>query len=567
MAAGVLLIVLILGTATISTLWLRDLALHDAETRMSQLTVMVAEQVERALESVDGVMQVTVDRIAQADLGDLEARASIHTYLNQQAFNLPQARNFIVYDQNGDRVVDSQSATPQPQNSSEGEHYRYYHEHPEARVHLSVPTRSRQTGDWYFSLSRRLVTSNGSFAGLAVASVDYSYFTDVFKSAMLDDSASISFVRRDGIRLFRYPVVESAFGDSFTNTELFKRHLSGAKAGVIRVVSRLSGKEQLSSFRPLKNFPVFIIVSDQVDDILSPWQVQAWVIAAVSAVVLAVFCVIGATLIRQARRGDSLLAEAQDARHSAELATKAAERASRAKSEFLAGVSHDLRTPLNSIIGFSEVLLASPSGSLSEQQREYTQYINTAGTHLLSLINTLLDLAKIEANRLTIVDDKFALHGVINECMRLVSTQAEAGRVTLVPYDTRRFGLRADPVRLRQIIFNLLSNAIKFTPPGGKVEIRSDLAEDGSLTIAVSDTGIGMSEQDIATAMQPYGQVENKLIRQHEGTGLGLPLVHALTELHGGSVKISSIPGKGTTVSVNLRGDRVLLIDGETRAA
>lgn len=567
MAAGVLLVALIIATAVSSIIWLRDRTLNDAETRLSQLTVVIAEHVERALESVDGVVQVTVDRIAQADLSDPEARATIHTYLNQQAFNLPQSRNFLVIDQEGDRIVDSQSATPLPQNSSKGEHYLYYQDHPDTRVHLSAPTRSRQTGEWYFSLSRPLAAPEESFSGLAIASIDFKYFMDVFKSAMLGDSTSISFARLDGMRLFRYPVIEAAFGDTFANTEIFKLHLPHANAGVFRGDTRLAGEERMLSFRTLKEFPVFIIVGDSVNKILAPWRVQAWIIAVCATVALIVLGVIGTILVRLARRRDALLVEAQESRHAAELATKAAERASRAKSEFLAGVSHDLRTPLNSIIGFSEVLLGGQGGSLSEQQREYTQYINTAGTHLLSLINNLLDLAKIEANHLTILDDKFALHGVINECMRLVSTQADAGRITLVPYDTRRFGLRADPVRLRQIIFNLLSNAIKFTLPGGTVEVRSNLTEDGSLNISVIDTGIGMSEKEIAVAMQPYGQVENKLTRQHEGTGLGLPLVHALVELHGGRVVISSISGKGTTVSVVLPGDRILLIDDETRAA
>lgn len=567
MAAGVLLVALIIATAVSSIIWLHDRTLNDAETRLSQLTVVIAEQVERALESVDGVMQVTVDRVAKADIHDPEARDAIHTYLKQQTINLPQLRNVLVIDREGNRIVDSQSATPLPQNSSGGEHYLYYRDHPDARIHLSAPTRSRQTGEWYFSLSRPLAAPGESFAGLAIAPIDFNYFTDVFKSAMLGDSASISFARLDGIRLFRYPFIEAAFGDSFVDTEIYKLHLPHAEAGVIRGDTRLTGEERMLSFRTLKDFPVFIIVADSVNKILAPWRVQAWAIGAIGTVVILVLCVVGAVLMRLARRDDALLAESQEARHAAELASKAAESASRTKSEFLASVSHDLRTPLNSIIGFTEVLLAGQGGSLSEQQREYTQYINTAGTHLLSLINNLLDLAKIEANHLTILDDKFALHGVIGECMRLVSTQAEAGQVTLVPYDMRRFGLRADPVRLRQIIFNLLSNAIKFTPPGGTVEIRSLLVQDGSLTISVCDTGIGMSEAEIAIAMKPYGQVENKLTRKHDGTGLGLPLVHALTELHGGSVTITSTPGNGTTVSITLRGDRVLLLDDETRAA
>jgi signal transduction histidine kinase len=304
-----------------------------------------------------------------------------------------------------------------------------------------------------------------------------------------------------------------------------------------------------------------------MDTILEPWRRFAVVLAGIGLIAITILAGISAVLVRLARREEVLLADAEQARAEAELASKAAERASRAKSEFLAGVSHDLRTPLNSIIGFSEVLIGGISGSLSDRQREYIQYISTAGTHLLSLINNLLDLAKIEANRLTILDDNFSLYRVINECMRLVGAQAGAGRVVLFPYDERDIGLRADPVRIRQIIFNLLSNAIKFTPPGGSVAVRSTRAENGSLAISVSDTGIGMSGEEIATAMQPYGQVTNKYTRDHEGTGLGLPLVRTLAEMHGGRLEISSTPGKGTTVTVIVPASRVLSADSETQAA
>jgi signal transduction histidine kinase len=542
---------------------------REAQIRLSQLTVVISEQVERALESVDGVIYVTATRAAQADLSDAGDRARIHTYLNQQAFNLPQARSFLVLDPAGNRIVDSQYANPLPQNNSDGEGYRHFRDNPEdTGSYLSAPMKSRQTGEWYFGLSRRLDAPEGAFSGLVIASLDLSYFEGVFKSVALGKTSSISFTRTDGIHLFRYPVVESAFGRTFADGKIHKEYLPHTNSGVIREVTRLTGVERMLSFRTLKDYPVVIIVGTAMDEILAPWRLQASAIGGAGVVALLVFATVGLILLRFARREDALLAEAQEARDAAELATKVAERASRSKSEFLAGVSHDLRTPLNSIIGFSEVMLAGNAAeALSEKSREYVGFVHTAGQHLLSLINNLLDLAKIEANRMSVIDEQFSLHGVVGECLRLVDAQAKAGRVEVLPYAERELGLSADPVRMRQILFNLLSNAIKFTPAGGTVEVRSVLAEDGSLCLSVVDSGQGMSESEITTAMQPYGQVVNMQTRNKEGTGLGLPLVKALVELHGGRLDIKSTPGKGSVFTVVLPAERVILPEANSPAA
>lgn len=566
--AGVLLVALIVAIVVGGSTWLHDRTLRDAESSLDQLTLVVAEQVERSFESADGVLQSTLSRIADSNLADAETRDQIYAFLSQQSINLPQARSFLVLDEHGKRIIDSQNKIPPPLDFSMGDAFRYLRDHPShAGPYVSIPAKGRAAGDWYFSLSRPLKGADGRFGGMLTASIDIGYFTGFFKSVLISENSSISLTRPDGVHLLRYPIVEAAYGRSFADTAIYSDYLPRTAAGVIRDISPVTGTERMLSFRVLKRYPIVVTIGRSVDEVFAPWRLQVWAIGIAGMGAILGIVVFGVMLVRLARREEVLLAEAQEARSAAELATKAAERASRAKSDFLAGISHDLRTPLNSIIGFSEVMLDGLSGALTAKGKEYLGFIHTSGKHLLSLINDLLDIAKIEANRLTILDDKFALHGVVNECLSLVAAQADSRRVILAPYRNREFGLRADPVRLRQIIFNLLSNGIKFTPPGGTVTVRSARAADGSLKISVVDTGIGMSEKDIATALQPYGQVANQYTRQHEGTGLGLPLVHALTELHGGRIEISSAPGKGTTVSVFFPPDRVLPIDQEARVA
>src|SRR6185503_8500818 len=217
-----------------------------------------------------------------------------------------------------------------------------------------------------------------------------------------------------------------------------------------------------------------------------------------------------------------------------------AEAASRAKSEFLANMSHELRTPLNAIIGFAEIINKRTFGSASERYIEYAGDIYNSGTHLLGLINDILNLSKLEAGKLQLQEQDVDLEFAIAACMTLVEDQARQANITLsVVRDPEVLMVRADERRLRQILINLLSNAVKYTPEGGSVGVRT-FRRNGGLAIAVSDTGIGMAAENIPKALAPFDQIERKVRRKQEGTGLGLPLAKQLTELHGGTLKIES---------------------------
>jgi signal transduction histidine kinase len=232
------------------------------------------------------------------------------------------------------------------------------------------------------------------------------------------------------------------------------------------------------------------------------------------------------------------------------IAAEQADLANRAKSEFLANMSHELRTPLNGILGFSEALAAGHFGVLAPRQREYICDINASGHHLLKIISDVLDMAKLDAGRMTLSEEDIDLREVVESCIRLVRPRADAAGVVLAddtPAPVRR--LRADELRVRQIVLNLLSNAVKFTPRNGRVSVRVAERDDG-LAIAITDTGIGMNEAEIEIALQPFAQVENLLTRKYEGTGLGLPIVNSLVALHGGRLVIESAPGSGTTATV-----------------
>jgi len=228
------------------------------------------------------------------------------------------------------------------------------------------------------------------------------------------------------------------------------------------------------------------------------------------------------------------------------------ELANRHKSEFLSNMSHELRTPLNAIIGFSEVLLERMFGEMKEKQEDYLKDIHSSGQHLLSLINDILDLAKVEAGRLELNLATFDLPAAIDNALTLVRERAMRHSLALATKIDPQLGdLNADERKLKQILLNLLSNAVKFTPDGGMITVGARLLGD-MVEIAVSDTGIGIAPEDQAKVFEEFKQVGTDYKRKAEGTGLGLALTRKLVELHGGAMRLESEPGKGSTFAFTL---------------
>jgi signal transduction histidine kinase len=251
---------------------------------------------------------------------------------------------------------------------------------------------------------------------------------------------------------------------------------------------------------------------------------------------------------------NEILRQEIDDRRLAQRATKkakrAAEFANRAKSEFLANMSHELRTPLNHILGFTELVLDKNFGELNETQEEYLNDVHSSSEHLLSLINDILDLSKVEAGKLEYRPEEVQTRKVLTNSLIMVKEKAMKNDIkTSIELDGIPESIQADERNLKQILYNLLSNAVKFTPKGGSIDLVAKRASDNDIQIqnlrnssknyiqiSIKDSGIGLTREDIAKIFQPFEQVENSSSRRFQGTGLGLSLTKSLVELHGGKI-------------------------------
>ncbi len=379
---------------------------------------------------------------------------------------------------------------------------------------------------------------------------------DNFLSLKLNDSISLYnkfILKLDSYFLSSYstkdPLMQAIRGKA--------RHLLISRAIIIDQENTEYETSFVISYMPLINskngeFSVDGII-EITTDITDQWDSIAYLEKRIFLSFAIVFLVFFGIVMYNTNYAQRVINKQFETNRELEEAKVKAENESLAKTQFLANVSHELRTPLNAIIGFSEMILSETYGKLENPQyRDYINDISNSGKHLLSVINDILDFSKASADKLKVEAMDLNLNKLATASMRLVKPRADEAGVTLVediPNET--IVIRADPKRLKQALLNLLSNSVKFTPSGGEVTlvVRKDAVKK-LVFIAVSDTGIGMSDQDIPKALSSFGQIDSKLSRKYEGTGLGLPLTRKLVELMNGTFDIQSVVGQGTTITL-----------------
>jgi signal transduction histidine kinase len=469
------------------------------------------------------------------------------------------------------------------------------------------------TGDKLINFALRFADDHGAVAGVVFVGLDLAWLSEHLKERDLPPSASIMIADREGNIIARLPHPEALVGKNMRKSH--EAIMDGDTAGWEEAVG-MDGITRIFGYVPAALTPKdFFLSAGQSKaeafaaiDSASERGV-AWIVFGLIAAMYAAW--IGSRKFIQRpidnlleattawRRGDldarvrvadsaselgrlglafNTMADALRTRYAAQERAEAElshlnatlesrierrtielEEANRAKSRFLANMSHELRTPLNAIIGFSDVIKSETLGPIgNESYRGYIEDISFSGNHLLAIINDVLDIARYEAGKLELEEESVAVAESIQDALRLMTLQAAQGEVVLawLPAPPELPYLYCDRVRFRQMLLNVLSNAVKFTPPGGRIEITTELAD--GLAIIIKDTGIGIKPEDISRVLTPFGQVASVYSRIHQGTGLGLSLTRALIEQHGGSLTLVSAPGLGTTVRIAFPAERVI---------
>ena len=505
-------------------------ALAVAERQADNYARLLEEQTVRTVRVLD---QTTI--FVKTEYERLGKQFDLPGYARRGVF-LDQFFNLIAIAGPDGQILMTDRNLP-PSNVADREHFKVHIAGDTGRLFISKPVLGRSSGKWSVQFTRRINKADGSFGGMVVASLDPNYFSEFYKSLDTGNHSVAVLVGTDGIVRARRSDENNTVGQDISKSLLFER-VKTADAGHYFWRSLVDGTRRLYSYRKLKDYPLIAMIGFAEDEVYGEYNDHIHVMqvmgAVASALILAVSLVL-LILIRYQERVQTALQASE----------REAVSASKMKSEFIARMAHELRTPLNGILGFSEYLQTSQE---SAENREFATNIHEAGEHLLSLVNTTLDLAKIESGRMDVSGKPEELAPLLRRVVGMQRSFAENKQLDLkleidpsLPAE-----LICDSTKLTQVLNNLVHNAIKFTERGS-VTLRG-ASEHGRILFAVADTGKGLTPEQQTQLFQRFKQLGDKFeTRAHEGSGLGLSLAKEMVELMGGRIWIDSKPGAGST--------------------
>jgi two-component system, cell cycle sensor histidine kinase PleC len=538
----------------------RRAAFNRASNEAANLSAGFEEQIRGTLNGVAGAMEILRGRIEEKGSG-----FELAGWKDQIPQLMSPVMHIMITDANGMVLSTSGGYKGPPVSVSERDYFQAQRDNPNLGVFLGAPVIGKISKILVIPATRRLETKEGRFAGVLIFSLDPEILTALHREINLGRTSTINLLRSDGIVLARYSSANGLDASQVGVKAVSLVPWTGVSLAEFSSRCPLDGITRLHSWRKVNGYPLFVVAALGETESLADANHQAGIVIGLGIIALSLPLIMMVILNRQifcrVRHAIALDAETEKVRQTNQeliLARRRSEEANQAKSTFLANMSHELRTPLNAILGFSEIIRDKVLGNDADRHVQYAADIHRSGTHLLNIVNDVLDVAKIEAGKLELCEENVAFDKILDESLAANGRQAAASGVHLAGMTPERgIAIYGDKTKLKQIAINLLSNAIKFTPPGGAVSIAAAVDSAGGVALTVRDTGIGMTEEETRHALKLFCQVDNPLARRFKGTGLGLPLAAQLTALHDGTLAIESVPGSGTTVTVRFPAQRV----------
>ena len=552
-----LLIIAVAVSASSAIVVLRRHEIAAWRKQLDNYSLTLAEQTHQTMASAYLVLDTIAERIQRegADNSDqfrqkLGSKA-IQQMLRDKIELLPLIDVASVVAKSGDIINSSRPAPVPPINLADQDYYREHVRHVNAGDLISIPVRDKDTGTWIMYVGRRISDRRGAMLGLVLVgiSVDVSSRFYGQLGENLGPGATLSLYRRDLSLLTRWPLKNELIGKinksdaTYTVIEQLKKDHD-----VINVVAEDNRPvARLGAVRLVRNYPLVVNISVTEEHVLANWRLAAIWIGALASLTMLTLLAGMLVVVRAIRQREF------DLQQTIELKQRA-EAANLAKSEFLTNMGHELRTPMNGILGMTQLLCYT---DVTDEQREYLECIQTSGSNLLAIISDILDFSKIDAGKIRLEEGEFSPQ----LCLKAVK-ESEKPRiarknlaVSLEIDENVPQIVIGDQTRLRQILFNLLNNAVKFTSEGSiTMAVSPAGTHDGRqlLHFSVADTGIGMEAEVVARIFNPFEQADSSSTRKFGGTGLGLTICRRLADLMGGRIWVESIPHKGSTFHLEL---------------
>jgi signal transduction histidine kinase/response regulator of citrate/malate metabolism len=551
---GIVLILAVILSAIAAVWSLRTEAISQARVAIEKMMTIVAGHTNQSIASAYIVLDAIADRVRAAEIQDDAglrkemATPEVFAMLKDDISGLPQIDVASIVAANGDIINFSRSFPPPPINLTQRDYFKAQQADPNLGVYISDPVRNFGTGTWLFYLSRRINNADGQFLGIVIVGISCDFYNKFFQQISPGEDGALSLFRRDFTLLARYPYIESAMG---------KRILSGGVYELIQTEGRSSGSVVTSrprmatggdttlrivAAKVVDQYPLLVSLVVSQNGFLSEWRRTARL---VGVGVAGVVFILGGTFLRLwrllRRREDELVAIRELQRQ--------AESANRSKSEFLATMSHEMRTPMNGIIGMASLLRDTP---LTAEQTRMTAVIEQSAEALLTVVNDILDLSKAEAGKLDLAEEVIEVGALLAGVREVLLPQVMLKRLDFACRIDAAVppAVAGDAVRLRQVLLNIVGNAVKFTEAGGRVEMAVDViaapAEELRLRFEVGDTGIGIADEAKGRLFTMFSQSDASTSRRYGGTGLGLAICKRLVELMGGDIGFASTLGEGS---------------------